>query len=419
MSVTIRTRHAFHALLATALLGWAAVAPAQEATPAASGAVTAAPAPASSPAAAAAAAPKAEGGIRSQNIFDVKPEASADPNYLNQTNGERNKVQPGNNAPMWRQVSGGVTGYSSLPVSQAPEAGNLIQRFVQYPGSRFTNAGEAWRQVRNDWIIPYGAALLFVTLLALAIFYFTRGPIRLHGTETGRKIERFTPFERATHWSNALAFVTLAISGIVMAFGKFFLLPVLGSALFGWLAYVLKTVHNFVGPLFVVTTLFMIFTFIRSNWPSKDDFTWLRHGGGLFGGKEPASHRFNAGEKAVFWGGVLFLGSIVIASGLFLDKLLPGFVYTRGEMQVAHMVHAVATLLMMAMIMGHIYIGTLGMDGAYKAMREGYVDEAWAREHHKLWYDDIQAGKIPAQRSQPAGASEPARPATAQQGTSA
>ncbi len=418
MSVTIRTRHAFHALLATALLGCAAVALAQEANPAASGAVTASPTPASSaPAATAAPAPKAEGGIRSQNIFDVKPEASADPNYLNQTNGERNKVQPGNNAPMWRQVSGGVTGHSSLPVSEAPEAGNLIQRFVQYPGSRFTNAGEAWRQVRNNWIIPYGAALLFVTLLALAIFYFTRGPIRLHGTETGRKIERFTPFERATHWSNALAFVTLAVSGIVMAFGRFFLLPVLGSTLFGWLAYGLKTVHNFVGPLFVVTMLFMVFTFIRSNWPSKDDFTWLRQGGGLFGGKEPASHRFNAGEKVVFWGGVLFLGSIVIASGLFLDKLLPGFVYTRGEMQIAHMVHAVATLLMMAMIMGHIYIGTLGMTGAYKAMREGYVDETWAREHHRLWYDDIEAGKIPAQRSQPAGAPEPARPVTAQ-GTS-
>lgn len=419
MSVTIRTRHAFHALLATALLGCAAGALAQEANPApaASGAVTASPA-SSAPAAATTPAPKAEGGIRSQNIFEVKPEASADPNYLNQTNGERNKVQPGNNAPMWRQVSGGVTGYSSLPVSEAPEAGNLIQRFVQYPGSRFTNAGEAWRQVRNNWIIPYGAALLFVTLLALAIFYFTRGPIRLHGKETGRKIERFTPFERATHWSNALAFVTLAVSGIVMAFGRFFLLPVLGSTLFGWLAYVLKTVHNFVGPLFVVTTLFMIFTFIRSNWPSKDDLTWLRHGGGLFGGKEPASHRFNAGEKAVFWGGVLFLGSIVIASGLFLDKLLPGFVYTRGEMQVAHMVHAVATLLMMAMIMGHIYIGTLGMTGAYKAMREGYVDEAWAREHHRLWYDDIEAGKIPAQRSKPAGTPEPARPVTAQ-GTSA
>jgi formate dehydrogenase subunit gamma len=361
------------------------------------------PDPSAAPTAPAVAAPpQAAGGIRSQNIFDVKPEASADPNYLNQTNGERQRVQPGNNAPMWRQVSGGVTGFSSLPTSEAPEAGNLIQRFVQYPGSHYTNAGEAWRQVRNDWIIPYGAALLFVTLLALAIFYFARGTIGLHGRETGRKIERFTPFERATHWSNAGAFVVLAISGIVMAFGKFFLLPVLGGALFGYLAYVLKTVHNFVGPLFVVTTIFMIFTFIRSNWPSKDDLTWLKRGGGLFGGTEPPSHRFNAGEKLVFWGGVLLLGSLVIGSGLFLDKLLPGFVYTRGEMQVAHMVHAVATLCMMALIMGHIYIGTLGMKGAYAAMREGQVDETWAKEHHRLWYDDIAAGKIPAQRSAPA-----------------
>ena len=362
------------------------------------------PAMAQTPPAPAAPSP---GGIQSQNIFEVKPEASADPNYLNQSNGERNKVQPGNNAPMWRQVSGGATGHSSLPVAEAPEAGNLIQRFVQYPGSRFTNAGEAWRQVRNDWIIPYGAALLFVTLLALAIFYFTRGSIKLHGPETGRKIERFTPFERATHWSNAIAFVTLAISGIVMAFGKFFLLPVVGGALFGWIAYALKNIHNFMGPLFVVTTIFMIVTFIRSNWPSAADLKWLVRAGGLFGGKEVPSHRFNAGEKVVFWGGVLFLGSIVIGSGLYLDKLIPGVDYLRGDMQIAHMIHGVATLFMTALIMGHIYIGTLGMQGAYKAMREGYVDETWAREHHELWYDDIVAGKIPAQRSATAPAVRP------------
>ncbi|MDM0111566.1 formate dehydrogenase subunit gamma [Variovorax sp. J22R133] len=364
--------------------------------------------------------PVAAGAIQSQNIFEVKPEASADPHYLQQSNGERNKVQPGNNAPMWRQVAGGVTGYSSLPTSEAPEAGNLIQGFVQYPGSRYTNAGEAWRQVRNDWLIPYGAALLFVVLLALAIFYFTRGPIGLHGHETGRKIERFTPFERATHWSNAIAFVTLAVSGIVMAFGKFFLLPVMGGALFGWLTYALKNIHNFVGPLFVVTTVFMIVTFIRSNWLRKDDWLWLKKGGGLFGGgHEPASHRFNAGEKAVFWGGVLFLGSIVIGSGLFLDKLIPGVAYVRGNMQIAHMIHAAATLLMMALIMGHIYIGTLGMKGAYKAMRTGYVDETWAREHHELWYDDIAAGKIPAQRSSPQpGAPRASQPVPAEGSTS-
>jgi formate dehydrogenase subunit gamma len=252
-------------------------------------------------------------------------------------------------------------------------------------------------------IIPYGAALLFVILLACALHYFALGPIRLHSKETGRKIERFTPFERATHWSNAMAFVVLAVSGLVMAFGKFFLLPVIGATLFGWLAYALKTAHNFVGPLFVVTLIFMLVTFLRDNLPRRGDLAWLARAGGLFGGEQPPSHRFNAGEKLMFWGGVLVLGGCVAASGLFLDKLLPGFVYTRGQMQIAHMIHAVATLLLIALILGHIYLGTLGMKGAYAAMRDGHVDETWAREHHRLWHDDIQAGKIPAQRSAEAG----------------
>jgi formate dehydrogenase subunit gamma len=393
-----------NALALTAALA-SGLAAAQAQNPAAGGAVSGTPAP-QAPSVQAPAAQQ-PGGIRSQNIFDVKPEASADPNYFQQSNAERMKVQPGNNAPMWRQVGQGVTGHSSLPVSQAPEAGNLIQPMVKYPGSRLTNAGEAWRQVRNEWIIPYGAALLFVMLLAIAIFFFTRGPIGLHGTETGRKIERFTPFERATHWSNAIAFVTLAVSGLVMAFGQFFLLPIIGASLFGLLTYALKTIHNFVGPLFVVTLVLMFITFVRDNLPRVADLKWLAKGGGLFGGKEVPSHRFNAGEKVVFWGGILVLGSIVAASGLFLDKLLPGFVYTRGEMQIAHMVHGVATMLMMALIMGHIYIGTLGMKGAYHAMRHGYVDETWAREHHEYWYEDIAAGKIPAQRSAPAHVTPP------------
>ncbi|WP_372826246.1 formate dehydrogenase subunit gamma [Polaromonas sp.] len=356
--------------------------------------------PASPPAAAAPA-----GGIKSQNIFEVKPDASADPNYADQTNAERAKVQPGNNAPMWRKVGEGVTGFSSLPKSEAPEAGNLIQPFVQYPGSRLTNAGEAWRQVRNNWIIPYGGSLLLIVLTAIAIFYFTKGTIKNHSADTGRKIERFTPFERAAHWSNAIAFSILAISGIVLAFGKFFLLPVMGLTLFGWLSYVLKTAHNFAGPLFAVSLVIVFFTFLRDNWPEKSDLKWLAKGGGLISGDEPASHRFNAGEKLVFWGGVFFLGIIVVASGLVLDKLLPGLVYERGTMQIAHMVHAVATVLMMCMFLGHIYIGTLGMQGAYKAMRTGYVDEGWAKDHHQYWYDDVKAGKIPAQRSEPAAPS--------------
>jgi formate dehydrogenase subunit gamma len=148
--------------------------------------------PPPAPAAAASAAPQA-GGIQGQNIFDVKPEvkpdASSDPKYMEQKNGERNKVQPGNNAPMWRGVSAGLEGFSSLPKSEAPEAGVLIQGPVQYPGSRLTTAGEAWRQVRNVWLIPYGGSLFLIVLLALAIMYFTKGPIGSEHPETGRRIE--------------------------------------------------------------------------------------------------------------------------------------------------------------------------------------------------------------------------------------
>jgi formate dehydrogenase subunit gamma len=317
---------------------------------------------------------------------------------LNDSNAQRAKSQPGNNAPFWRAVhdSGREAGYSSLP---GAEKGILIQRTTQYPGSRLTTAGEAWRQVRNHWLLPYGGALLVIVVVAIALFYWRRGPIGGDERHTGRLIERFTYFERAAHWTNAIAFVTLAISGLVMAFGKFILLPVIGGTLFGALTYVLKTLHNFVGPLFAVSLVVVFLTFLRDNFPRREDATWLRHFGGMLSGHEVPSHRFNAGEKIVFWGGVFLLGIVVVASGLVLDQLMPGVEPTRGTMQIANMVHAVATVLMMAMFLGHIYIGTIGMRGAYSAMRNGYVDEGWAQAHHELWYEDIKAGNIPAQRS--------------------
>lgn len=361
------------------------------------------------PAPAAPAAPaQAGGGIQGANIFDIRPDADKDPNYGKQSNAQRGEVQPGNNAPVWRQVGAGADGFTTLPKEQAPEAGNLVQKFVQYPGSRMTNAGEAWRQVRNNWIIPYGGALMLIAALAIGLFYFTKGEMKLHGSETGKKIERFTYFERAAHWSNAIAFCVLAISGIIMAFGKFFLLPIMGGTLFGWLTYTLKNLHNFVGPLFAVSLVIVFATFLKDNWPSKEDLGWLLKGGGLFSGKEVPSARFNAGEKVVFWGGVFFLGLIVVGSGLVLDKLIPGLLYVRETMQIANMVHGIATVLMMAMFMGHIYLGTIGMQGAYQGMKTGYVDETWAKEHHELWYDDIKAGKIPAQRT-PVVAGQPAQ----------
>lgn len=321
------------------------------------------------------------------------PDASEAPGYAAQTNQQRAQVQPGNNAPMWRDVGRGVEGYSSLSKAEAPEAGVLIQPFVQYPGASLTNAGEAWRQVRNQWIIPYGGALLLIVVGAIAIFYWRKGMIRLHGQTTGVALQRFSAFERSAHWANAIAFVVLALSGLTMAFGKFILQPVIGDTLFGTLAYVLKNAHNFAGPLFAVSLTVVFLTFVKDNLPQKGDLMWLLKGGGMLGGKEIPSNRFNAGEKVLFWGGVFALGLIVVASGLVLDKLVPGLVYERGSMQIAHMVHAVAAVLMLAMFIGHIYMGTIGTEGAYQAMKTGYVDETWAKEHHELWYNDIKAGK--------------------------
>lgn len=328
------------------------------------------------------------------------------------TNAARAKSQPGNNAPFWRAVreSGAQQGYVSLP---GAEKGVLIQGFVQYPGSRYTTAGEAWRQVRNQWIIPYGGSLLLIIVLALAIFYWRKGALGGHHQEGPPVIERFTPLERAAHWTNAGAFVLLAVSGIVMAFGKFFLLPLVGATLFGWLTYALKTMHNFVGPLFAVSLVIVLLTFVKDNIASAADFAWLKRGGGMLGndGSEIPSHRFNAAEKGMFWWGMAVPGLLIVASGLVLDKLIPGFGEVRSDMQIAHMVHAAAAMLMMAALLGHIYMGTIGVRGAYRAMKTGWVDEGWAKEHHALWYDDIKAGKIPARRSQtaaPAAGGEPA-----------
>jgi formate dehydrogenase subunit gamma len=221
-----------------------------------------------------------------------------------------------------------------------------------------------------------------------------------HSTNVGRWIERFTPYERTIHWTVAITFVILEVSGLIIAFGKFFLLPIIGGQLFGWLTYALKTLHNFVGPVFAVALVLFMVAYVRDNWWRLYDLKWLLYGiKGMVTGHEYPSHKFNAGEKSVFWLGVVFLGLLVVASGFVLDKLIPGMNYLRIDMQVAHLVHLIASLLMMTLFLVHMYLGTIGLDGAYQAMRTGWVDEAWAKEHHEYWYDDIKAGRIPAIRS--------------------
>ena len=318
---------------------------------------------------------------------------------LKQNQAERTRDQPGNAAPTFRIIKEGTKNYSSLP---ALEAGVLIQPKQQFPlQARATTAGEAWRNYRNGPLTHLGGWMLLGVVGLLAALYFIAGPVRLKSPRTGRLIERFTALERIAHWSTALTFVLLALSGLTLLFGKYVMMPLFGHPLFGWLAFVCKNLHNFVGPLFTVSIIVTFVIFVKDNFPGRGDLTWLLRLGGMFGGKHAPAGRFNAGEKLWFWFGVVGLSLIVSASGFVLDMLVPGIVYSRGNMQIANVIHLAGAVIVTGMAMGHIYLGSIGMEGALEAMTTGHVDDEWAREHHDLWYDDVISGKVPRIRTAP------------------
>ncbi|MGQ0655270.1 MAG: formate dehydrogenase subunit gamma [Betaproteobacteria bacterium] len=310
--------------------------------------------------------------------------AQAGPEKVQQ---QRAVEQPGNNAPVWRQVQSGEPSATSI---SGRETGVLIQPPARYIGQDVrTTAGEAWRQFRNGPVTFYGGWLVVLVALAILAFYSARGPVKLHGQPSGRLLRRFSSIEQLVHWSTAASFCVLALSGLAMLFGKHVLLPLVGYAAFGWLAAVSKNLHNFVAPLFIVSVAAMVLLFIRDNFPRRYDLRWLLRAWAVMArGEHVPSGRFNAGEKVWFWLGVAGLSVAVSWSGLVL--LFPNFDQTRAVMQDAWVVHASAALLYIAISLGHIYLGTIGLEGSYQAMRSGYVDETWAKEHHEYWYDEIK-----------------------------
>ncbi|MBV8032219.1 MAG: formate dehydrogenase subunit gamma [Betaproteobacteria bacterium] len=298
---------------------------------------------------------------------------------------ERAAAQPGNNAPVWKEVRSGQPNYTSIP---GRETDVLIQPGARFPGqSHFSTAGEAWRQFRNGVVTFYGGWLVVLVLVAILAFYFAKGPVKLHEPPTGRLMLRFTDFERIVHWSTAISFCILAVSGLVMLFGKHLLLPLIGATLFAWLTMLGKNLHNFVAPFFIVSVVVMVIIWLRDNLPRAVDLQWLNPAKvwGFFAHSEHIpSGRFNGGEKIWFWAGVLGLSIVMAWSGLVL--LFPNFDQTRAAMQDAWVWHASAAMLYICASLGHIYMGTIGVEGAYGNMRNGYTDETWAKEHHELWY---------------------------------
>jgi formate dehydrogenase subunit gamma len=249
--------------------------------------------------------------------------------------------------------------------------------------------GRTWRSIHNNAIFYGGAIYIFGLSLLIALFLAWRGRIPLKEGFSSETVERFSALERANHWLTAGSFLAMALTGLVILYGDFLIRPWLGADAFSGLAAFSSWSHIALAVPFVLGVLVMIALWTRQNLPERLDWQWLRRGGGFLRDTDenPPARRFNTGQKIVFWGVVL--GGIVLTlSGLALAFPFYWLEYT--GMQVAQIVHAAIALLLIGLIIGHIYIGTVGMQGAFSAMWSGRVDRNWAREHHDLWYRQVE-----------------------------
>jgi len=306
-------------------------------------------------------------------------------------------------ADQWRALR-----YDAADVTtqaNGPAATTLIQ-----------DGGMWWLAMHSGPLQFWGAIVLGGTLLILAAFYLIVGKVRLDHPPTGTLIERFKPVERFAHWLLAASFITLGITGLISLFGRTVLIPAFGHEAFAFLAGGSKWVHDNISWAFMIALVMIFLFWVVHNIPDRTDIKWLLRGGGMFGGGHVPAKKFNAGQKLIFWSVIVF-GTTISLSGLSL--LFPfelnlfgktfGAINATGlpdllgfaplnadlapqeEMAYAQLWHAIMALVLTAIIFGHIYIGTLGMEGAFDAMGKGEVDEQWAREHHSLWVEKVQA----------------------------
>ena len=281
-------------------------------------------------------------------------------------------------AETWHGIRLGEQGTVSIPNKQA---GVLIQ-----------SEGEAWRAVRNGPLTQYGTWVLAGIVALLVLFFLVRGRIRIDGEKTGRTIERFNAFERGVHWLTASSFVVLAISGLNVLYGRYTLLPLIGPEPFAAITHYGKLAHNFLGFAFILGVALILVMWARHNIPSRHDLTWFLKAGGLFSkGVHPPAHKFNGGQKIIFWSTVVG-GAALGFTGVQL--IFPFSFATLEELQLYQLLHAAIAIIMIAIILAHIYIGSVGMEGAFDAMGDGQVELQWAREHHSLWVEEVTGEKV-------------------------
>jgi formate dehydrogenase subunit gamma len=266
-------------------------------------------------------------------------------------------------------------------------------------------AGREWRQFHTVTLKWIGGISIVGMLVVLVLFYLWRGPMRVKSGYSGINILRFDVLERFVHWLTAVTFVILGITGLNITFGRVLLLPWMGPDAFSAWSEWAKYVHNFLSFGFTLGVLLMFVMWIARNLPTAADVQWLKQGGGMFdktNSTHAPAHKFNAGQKILFWLIILASAAMIISGFMLLFPFYSGL--TVGNMELAEIFHAVVGVLFVALILGHIYLGTVGMEGAFGAMADGNVDLNWAKEHHNLWAKE-EMQKVGAVKS---GAMRPA-----------
>ncbi|MGX9962367.1 formate dehydrogenase subunit gamma [Roseomonas sp. F4] len=272
---------------------------------------------------------------------------------------------------------------------QAALRGERIGGRITIPDARAATLiqpeGQDWRSFHNRTLTWVGGVAVLGMLGILALFYLAKGRIRIEAGRAGRTIQRFNLFERAAHWMTASSFIVLGLSGLNLTFGRFLLLPLIGPEAFTAVSMWGKIAHNYLAFPFTLGLVLLFLVWVRDNIPNRVDLAWVKAGGGFISGGHPEAGRFNAGQKVVFWITIIG-GTLVAVSGYVL--IFPFTVTDLAGQQLAHTVHGILSVLMVAAMLAHIYIGSLGMEGAFDAMDSGQVDLNWAKEHHSLWVDE-------------------------------
>lgn len=298
---------------------------------------------------------------------------------------------------------------SSVKEQQLLQELNRIQGRVSIPDRKSDvleqPAGREWRQWHQVTLRWIGGIAILGMLALLVVFYLVRGQVKLESGFSGRKIVRFNALERFVHWLTASCFVILAISGLNITFGKPLLLPLLGPSAFSTWSELTKYAHNFLSFPFTIGVVLIFLMWIGSNIPNGSDVEWFKRGGGIIGKDHPPAGHFNAGQKMIYWIVVLGGGASAVTGYLLL---FPFYGTEIAGMQLSQIIHSVVAMLFIAAMLGHIYIGTIGMEGAFEAMGEGTVDVNWAKEHHRLWLEDELARGTSTAAERSAAAARPA-----------